>query len=104
MTGHTRLYRRGSTYYHRAAVPKDIQDTYGKREETFSLKTKDKAEALLLVRVEAVRVDRLFAKHRRDQSRVTLNTPNPAERGIQKELKLRTRRFIIKCHHNFVST
>ena len=78
MTGHTRLYRRESTYYHRAAVPKDIQDTYGKREETFSLKTKDKAEALLLVRVEAVRVDRLFAKHRRDQSRVTLNTPNPA--------------------------
>lgn len=42
MPGHTRLYRRGATYYHRAAVPKDIVETYGKREETFSLHTKDR--------------------------------------------------------------
>ena len=44
MPGHTRLYRRGAVYYHRAAVPVDIIATYGKREETFSLKTKDPAE------------------------------------------------------------
>jgi hypothetical protein len=25
MTGHTRLYRRGATYYHRAAIPADIK-------------------------------------------------------------------------------
>jgi hypothetical protein len=78
MTGHTRLYRRRATYYHRAAVPQYIQETYGKREETFSLRTKDRAEALTRVRVEAVRVDKLFAQHRRDQSRVTLSAPNPA--------------------------
>ena len=59
MTGHTRLYRRGATYYHRAAVPQDIVETYGKREETFSLRTKDKVEALIRVKVEAVRVDKL---------------------------------------------
>tara|TARA_B110000046_G_scaffold63516_1_gene71008 strand:+ start:56 stop:307 length:252 start_codon:yes stop_codon:yes gene_type:complete len=32
-----------------------------------------------------------------------LPTSNPIERGIQLELKLRTRRLIIKCRHNFVS-
>ncbi len=51
MPGHPRLYRRGATYYHRAAVPKDIMDSYPKREETFSLKTKDHAEAIRRVRV-----------------------------------------------------
>lgn len=69
MTGHPRLYRRGSTYYHRAAVPKDIADSYGKIEETFSLRTKNRAEALVRVRIEAARVDRLFEEHRRALSR-----------------------------------
>lgn len=64
MPGHTRLYRRGAAYYHRAAVPQDIVATYGKREETFSLKTRDHAEALRRVKIEAVRVDRLFDEHR----------------------------------------
>ncbi|MGR3512954.1 MAG: DUF6538 domain-containing protein [Paracoccaceae bacterium] len=64
MPGHTRLYRRGAVYYHRAAVPQDIVATYGKREETFSLKTRDHAEALRRVKIEAVRVDRLFDEHR----------------------------------------
>jgi len=48
MPGHTRLYRRGATYYHRAAIPKDIAKTYPKSEETFSLRTKDYREALRL--------------------------------------------------------
>ncbi|WP_139327790.1 DUF6538 domain-containing protein [Rhodobacter aestuarii] len=51
MPGHTRLYRRGAVYYHRAAVPTDIAATYGKREETFSLKTRDYAEAVRRVRI-----------------------------------------------------
>jgi len=65
MSGHTRLYRRGAVYYHRAAIPKAIAETYPKAEETFSLKTKDHAEALRRVRMEAVRVDAKFAAHRR---------------------------------------
>ncbi|GHA61048.1 integrase [Amylibacter ulvae] len=65
MTGHTRLYRRNATYYHRATVPKDIAKTYGKKEETFSLGTKDRAEALSLVRVKAVEVDERFDAHRK---------------------------------------
>ncbi len=69
MPGHPRLYRRGSTYYHRAAVPKDIADSYGKVEETFSLRTKNRAEALVRVRIEAARIDRLFEGHRRALSR-----------------------------------
>ena len=67
MTGHTRLYRRGAVYYHRASIPNDIKDTYGKAEETFSLRTKDHAEALRLVRLAAVKVDGLFEEHRRHQ-------------------------------------
>ena len=65
VSGHTRLYRRGAVYYHRAAVPTDIAETYGKREETFSLKTKDHREALHKVRVAAVQIDAKFEAHRR---------------------------------------
>lgn len=65
MPGHPRLYRRGAVYYHRAAVPVDIKDTYPKAEETFSLKTKDYAEALRRVRIAAVEADRRFDQHRR---------------------------------------
>ncbi len=38
----------------------DIKDTYPKAEETFSLGTSDHAEALRLVRIKAVEVDRKF--------------------------------------------
>ena len=65
VTGHTRLFRRGAVYYHRAAIPQDIKDTYPKTEEVFSLRTKDYAEALRRVRVAAVEVDKRFAEHRR---------------------------------------
>lgn len=64
-TGHPRLYRRGARYYHRAAIPQDIQGSYPKAEETFSLSTSDYQEALRLVRTAAVEVDRKFDKHRR---------------------------------------
>ena len=64
MPGHTRLYRRGAVYYHRAAIPKDIAATYPKAEETFSLKTRDYTEALRRVRIEAVKVDKTFEEHR----------------------------------------
>jgi len=69
MTGHTRLYRRGATYYHRAAIPADIKETYPKTEETFSLRTKDRQEALKRVRIAAVQVDQRFDEHRKGLSR-----------------------------------
>ncbi len=65
MSGHPRLYRRNATYYHRAAIPVDIKETYPKTEETFSLKTKEYKEALRLVRLAAVEVDRKFEEHRK---------------------------------------
>ncbi|WP_338604819.1 DUF6538 domain-containing protein [Desulfoferula mesophila] len=64
MPGHPRLYRRGAVYYHRAAIPVDIKDTYPKAEETFSLGTKDYNEALKRVRIAAVEIDRRFDQHR----------------------------------------
>lgn len=65
MPGHPRLYRRGSTFYHRASIPADIKDTYPKSEETFTLGTKDYREAVIRVRVEAAKVDARFEAHRR---------------------------------------
>lgn len=68
MSGHTRLYRRGAVYYHRAVVPADIVESYGKREELISLRTKDRAEAMRRVRIKAVEVDNRFELHRRQLS------------------------------------
>jgi hypothetical protein len=65
MPGHPGLFRRGSSYYHRASVPVDIQATYPKVEETFSLGTKDHREAVIRVRVAAAEVDARFEAHRR---------------------------------------
>ena len=67
VSGHTRLYRRGAVYYHRAVVPADIVETYGKREELISLRTKDRAEALRKVRIKAVEIDNRFDEHRRSR-------------------------------------
>ena len=64
MSVHPRLYRRNATYSHRAVVPVDIQETYGKTEEKFSLRTKDYREALKRVRVATVEVDKRFDEHR----------------------------------------
>ncbi|WP_369793032.1 DUF6538 domain-containing protein [Vogesella sp. EB] len=45
MSRTTHVVRRGATYYFRLRVPADLVDHYGKQEITFSLKTKDQAEA-----------------------------------------------------------
>lgn len=81
MSGHTRLYRRNATYYHRAAIPTDIKDTYPKTEETFSLGTKDYKEALRLVKLAAVDVDNRFAEHREEQRQA--NLPKHAELTVE---------------------
>lgn len=65
MPGHPRLHLRGTTYYHRAAIPKDIKDTYPKVEEKKSLGTSDFAEAKRRVRVAAAEADQAFDEHRR---------------------------------------
>ncbi len=60
MPGHSRLYRHGDAYYHRAAVTADIAATYPKTEETFSLRTKNHADAFRKVRFAAVEVNQRF--------------------------------------------
>jgi integrase len=67
---HPRLVCRNGVYYHRAAIPADIRDTYPKTEETFSLNTRDPREAVRRVRVAATEVDARFAEHRRRQNAV----------------------------------
>lgn len=77
MPRHPRLMMRGNTYWHRAAIPSDIKETYPKAEETFSLRTKNAYEALIAVRKAAAEVDEKFAAHRRRMA--VLSTPPVSE-------------------------
>jgi len=56
----TRLSKRGSTYYFRAMIPKELQAHYGKREIVYSLRTKDRQEASRLVRQASAKLDSEF--------------------------------------------
>ncbi len=86
MPGHPRLYRRNATYYHRAAIPKDIAGTYPKSEETFSLKTKDYREAVRLVRVAGAEVDQRFSDHRKAMSRAAQQDITPEQIRLIQDL------------------
>ncbi len=65
MPGHTHLYRRGAVYYFRCAVPNEIKDTYGKREELRSLRTRDHKEAVRKLAAVTHEVMQAFEAHRR---------------------------------------
>lgn len=58
MSIQTHLFKRKSTYYFRAKIPRDLQPYLGKSEEKFSLRTKDYAEARRLVRMASVDFDK----------------------------------------------
>lgn len=64
MAKHPWLTRRGSVYYLRAPVPKDIRASVGKAEITRSLRTGDRAEANRLIHAEALAVVEVFEAHR----------------------------------------
>lgn len=68
MPGHPRPCRRGAVYCHRAIDPKDLAHAYPEVEETFSLTTKEHAEALRRVRVASVEVDQKIEAHSRKQA------------------------------------
>ncbi len=65
MPSHTRLFRRGNVWWHRGPIPRDLQDTYPKTEETFSLKTSDHKEALRRLPRAMAEVQERFEEHRR---------------------------------------
>ena len=60
MYSQTRLHKRGSVYYFRAMVPKDLRSYFGKQEIIYSLRTKDKTKAIALVRQASPEWDRKF--------------------------------------------
>lgn len=71
MAKHPRLHKRGSVYYARVSVPKDIRETFGKPEIWKSLGTRDFREAVQKLRTEAdPYIERLFADHRRELTRL----------------------------------
>lgn len=67
MNTQPRLSRRANsaTYYFRAKIPADLAKHYApKREITFSLRTRDKAEAIRKVRLESARLEAEFTTMR----------------------------------------
>lgn len=67
MYRHPRLHQRGGTFYFRAKVPLDLLHAYPGLEIKFSLRTKDRKQALQLVQLESLRVEREFEKLRSEQ-------------------------------------
>lgn len=64
-----RLIKRGNVYWFRCSIPSDIQKSYPKTEETFSLGTSDYQEALKKHRQASAEADGRFAEHRSWMSR-----------------------------------
>lgn len=60
----THLFKRKSHYYYRRKIPVDLQNKLGIKERKFSLKTKDPAEAAVLVREIATAEDKEFSELR----------------------------------------
>lgn len=70
----TYLTKRGATYYFRRVIPDDLRPAFGgKRELTFSLGTKDRAEASKLCRAAAVQSDKEL-----DAARAMIASPSAA--------------------------
>ncbi len=64
MYSQTRLFKRNNNYYYRSKIPVDLQEHFGKKEQKFSLKTKNREKAAALVRQIAAKSDEEFARLR----------------------------------------
>lgn len=58
------LTRRGNVFWYRRRVPTDLVEVMGRRSLFFSLRTSDRREAQERARLEDVKHDQLFRKHR----------------------------------------
>ena len=65
VTGYSRLFRRGATYYFRVGVPNELRKAIGKTEVIKSLRTTDFQEAKRLVAFESADTDARFISERR---------------------------------------
>ncbi len=66
-----RPIKRGGIYWLRKRVPDDLQPLLGKREEKFSLKTRDPAEAKILFVKAAAEIEERWSNLRRGQTSLT---------------------------------
>lgn len=60
MTKYTYLQKRRGVYYIRVGIPKELQNILKKSEISYSLKTKDYRDAVRKLRVEILKVDKMF--------------------------------------------
>ncbi|MCF4005542.1 DUF6538 domain-containing protein, partial [Pseudomonas aeruginosa] len=63
--------KRGGIYWFRKRVPDDLQTVLSKREEKFSLKTRDPAEARILFARAAAEIEERWSNLRRGQMSLT---------------------------------
>jgi hypothetical protein len=87
MTRYPNLTQRNGIYYFRRVIPKDLRETYGKREELISLKTRDLAEARRAYHRVALEVDQRIEEHRahlRWQQSEQLQDLTPAQLALVK--------------------
>ncbi|MGI9294372.1 MAG: DUF6538 domain-containing protein [Pseudomonadales bacterium] len=75
---HPWLTRRKSVFYVRAPVPKDIIETFGRREVTYSLRTKDLNEARARLDVQAGDIRAQFEKHRDQRQPCAMSVVHPS--------------------------
>jgi len=90
--GHTRLFRRDGTYYLRAKVPVRIRRLVGKTEVRVSLRTKEYREAVSRVKIESLKVDRVFSDAER---KLDGKQPNPSSNVSQDEMVWWTSKFFV---------
>lgn len=74
------LSKPGSTYYFRRLVPVELQAHLGRKEWSFSLRTKDRSEAKRLAQAEAVRTNGLI-----DAARAELASPAPVPASLARD-------------------
>ncbi len=97
--GHTRLFRReGGTYYLRAKVPAALRPIVGKTEIRKSLRTKTLKEALPLVKIESLRVDREFS----EAEAKAKGKSAPDRKMSREELAWIVADFVVKSDHDSV--
>lgn len=77
LTNYPWLTVRGRTFYLRAPVPLDIQESFGRAEIWKSLRTQERKAAIERLRVESAVIVEQFEKHRKRQSRI--NQPTLSE-------------------------
>ena len=94
---HTCLVKRGSIFYVRVRVPRELLPLYDKPEIKYSLKTSNGKEAVRRVRIELTRIEKDLAERRNNT--IVINDLAPRDIRSLPESELREIASTIAMHH-----